>query len=389
MTIEPLACPYCNALVPAADGAAIGQHIPCPRCGEGFTVRRPAPDSSPDLQQTAGGGTAVVAVKPEVDRRPPAGRNKWLVAGTMLGVMAVMAAVALAYALYTQPERRDHDQPPMQEALRWLPPDSTVIAGVRVADLNRSDAGRDLLNHLFQVGKVDLNADMLQRWTGLNLGDIDLFVVGVRAEDGLAPRTVVVVRTLRPYDAEAVKKVLAADPAVAASGKALFRGKPQELGLRPVVWFADARTLVFGALEKHLDAMPDRPAENLDALPPAVKEAARTRARGHRRPGLGGRPLGRLAHNRRRARVRRAAAEGRRAAGPRPQLRRADVGAGAGRRGAGRALKCDGDDAAEALEARLTAAKPAGADWKTDRQGPWLTVQMKGDPFKLFKDLAK
>ena len=387
MSIESLACPYCNALVPGADGAAVGQRVACPSCGEGFALTRSTADSSPHLQEAAGGGTAVVAVRREVDQRPPDGRHKWLVAGIMVGAMIAVAGLALAYALWTQPVRRDHDQPPMQEALRRLPPDCTVIAGVRVAELNRSEAGRDLMTHLFRVGKVDFNADMLQRWTGLNLGDIDLFVVGVRAEDGLVPRTVVVVRTLRPYDAEAVKKTLGAEPAVAASGKALFRGRPQELGLRPVVWFADSRTLVLGALEKHLDAVPDQPAENLDALPPAVKEALNQRVDvgdlvwvvGHsddwRKTAasllLGALPpkdaelLGRV----------RSFAVQMEEPGPGGESQLA--------------VKCDADVAAQALEERLTAAKPAGADWKTDREGPWLTVRMKGDPFQVFKDLAK
>ena len=42
--------------------------------------------------------------------------------------------------------------PAALEGLRWLPADSTLIAGVQVAE-RQTDAGRDLLNHLFHIGK--------------------------------------------------------------------------------------------------------------------------------------------------------------------------------------------------------------------------------------------
>ena len=53
-------------------------------------------------------------------------------------------------------------------------------------------------------------------------------------------------------------------------------------------------------------------------------------------------------------------------------------------------LQCDNADAAQALEKRLLAAKPApDADWKAAHEGSWLTLQLRGDPAAFFKDLGK
>src|SRR4051794_5186786 len=41
MTTDSLTCPYCNAYVPMPAGAAPGQRLPCPRCGEAFPYRSP------------------------------------------------------------------------------------------------------------------------------------------------------------------------------------------------------------------------------------------------------------------------------------------------------------------------------------------------------------
>ena len=412
MSHEPPTCPYCNALVPVASGVKIGQRVPCPRCGEAFTLLRP-PAGSAGVQVIPAPSTAAAGVDFDVDRSLRAGRNKRLTAAAVLGVMGLMAAVGLAFALYTVHDRRVHDtamppphrRSPLQdletptptptptvtppadlEALRWLPSGVTVVAGVQVAELRQTDAGRDLLNHLFRVGKVEINADLLERWTGLKPEEIDHVVLGVKADEGVPPPAVLVVRTLRPYDAEAVRSALGAEPAPTAGGKTIYRCKPGDGGLRPWLWCADERTLVFGLFEKPLEAVPDKPAAGLERLPAEVRTLLEERLDsagpawvvGHAADwrktavalllgGLAEKDADLVGHVRDFALQFQA---------ERPARLMASV-------------RGDDADAARTLETRLMAAKPADADWKAAREGPWLTLQLRGDPATFFKDLGK
>ena len=412
MNSDPITCPYCNTILPAPAGASAGQRIVCPRCGDSFTVCGPAAPSR-DLQKSP---TAVLpapaAVDLDVERRRRVGRKNRILAGMMLGGMGVMAAVALAYALYTTGERRAHDTamppPPRRsplaeapapaptatppaalEALRWLPADTTLVAGVQAAELRQTEAGRDLLNHLFRVGKTEINADMLERWTGLKASQIDHVVLGVKADDALPPRTLLVVRTTRPYDADAVKAALHAEPVPDAVGKTVYRAGPRDGGLRPALWFADERTLVLGLLPKHLESVPDRPAAGLERLPAEVRSLLETRLEaggpawvvGHsadwRQTGaalllgqLGDKDVDLLGH------VRDFALQ-LEAQGSSPRLLAS--------------VQCDDAEAARALETRLEEARRPnhGGDLKTAREGAWLTVQRWGDPGTLLEDLGK
>src|SRR5262245_49014143 len=90
-------CPFCNAEIAFRPGMTIGQKTVCPRCGETFTLSAIPP---------AG---AVPAPPPAPD---PASlrRSNRLVAGIVLGVMGLMAATGLTYALLTQGVRREHDK---------------------------------------------------------------------------------------------------------------------------------------------------------------------------------------------------------------------------------------------------------------------------------------
>ncbi len=410
MSNELPTCPYCNAFVSVAAGASPGQRVPCPRCGEAFTLRQPPSAESAGVQVVPAVFTAPPGVDIDVDRRLQVGSRKRITAAAVLGVMGLMAAVGLAYALHTVHDRRAHDtamppphrRSPLQdlptaptpavtppaalEALRWLPPDVTVVAGVQVAELRQTDAGRDLMNHLFRVGKVDINADLLERWTGLKPEEIDHLVLGVKADEGIPPPAVLVVRTLRPYDAEAVRSALSAEPAPPVGAKTLYQCKPGDGGLRPWLWCADERTLVFGLFEKHLEAVPDKPAAGLERLPAEVRTLLEERLDsagpawvvGHAADwrktavalllgGLAEKDADLLGHLRDFALQLQT---------ERPAKLLASV-------------QCDDADAARALETRLMAAKPADADWKAAREGPWLTLQLRGDPATLFNDLGK
>ena len=342
MDNESPTCPYCNAFVPVDPAAKAGQRVPCPRCGEAFTLRQPTVGTN-GVQVMPSVLTAPSAVDFDMHRRLQVGTRKRITAAAVLGVMGLMAAIGLAYALYTVHDRRVHDtamppphhRSPLQdlamptpavtppaalEALRWLPPDVTVVAGVQVAELRQTDAGRDLMNHLFRVGKVEINADLLERWTGLRPEEIDHIVLGVKADEGIPPSAVLVVRTVRPYNAEAVHSALGAEPAPAVSGKTLYQCKPGDGGLRPFLWCADERTLVFSLFEKPLEAVPDKPSAGLERLPADVRMLLEERL-DSAGPGVDRGPCRRLAQDRRGIGARRSGGEGCRSGGPRARLR--------------------------------------------------------------------
>lgn len=408
MNNEPPTCPYCNAFVPVDPTAKAGQRVPCPRCGEAFTLR-PPPVGTNGVQVMPSVLTAPPAVDFDAHRRLQVGTRKRITAAAVLGVMGLMAAIGLAFALYTVHDRRVHDtamppphrRSPLQdlamptpaatppaalEALRWLPPDVTVVAGVQVAELRQTDAGRDLTNHLFRLGNVEVNADLLERWTGLKAEEIDHLVLGVKADEGIPPPAVLVVRTVRPYDAEAVRATLGAEPAPAVGGKTLYKCKTGDGGLRPFLWCADERTLVFSLFEKPLEAVPDEPSAGLERLPADVRMLLEERLDsagpawvvGHAADwrktavalllgGLAEKDADLVGH------VRDFALQWQ---AERPAKLLASI-------------RCDDADAARALETRLMTAKPADADWKAAREGPWLTLQLRGDQATLFKDLGK
>src|SRR5581483_2074831 len=111
MTVDPVACPYCNAFVIVAPGAATRQKMLCPRCGETFTYLRPERPGSSDLQTMP---TTTAPSAPEIETSPAgryllARRANRFVAAIVLGVMFLMATVGLTFALWTQKDRRAHD----------------------------------------------------------------------------------------------------------------------------------------------------------------------------------------------------------------------------------------------------------------------------------------
>jgi hypothetical protein len=230
--------------------------------------------------------------------------NPWT-AAFVLTNMALVAAAGLALALRTQPERRAHDaglphgrrpsrvQPelPLQgvpappeaaapdrlAALGYLAPDTSVVAGLHVAELLADDTARRLLSDPIKVGSFDLRLDRLEGWTGLRMNEVDHVVVGVKADDPLPPRLNVVVRTRQPYDAAKVRAALKAR--LTGGGKKQLYRFDTPGGVPLVLWCADERTLVVGLLATHLEDMPLRPRDDLSALVPELRPILRERMR--------------------------------------------------------------------------------------------------------------
>ncbi len=101
MSSDVLCCPYCNSPAAVPPGVQAGQRIPCARCGESFPYRLP------EEVIVAGPQPAQFLPSPE-----PVARRRFTnahIALAVLGVMAVMAVLGLAYALSTQALRRTYD----------------------------------------------------------------------------------------------------------------------------------------------------------------------------------------------------------------------------------------------------------------------------------------
>ncbi len=101
MPSDVLSCPYCNTPAKPPAGARPGQRIPCPRCGESFPYR-----GSDDT------GAVTASSPPPAPPPPPVPARRFSNAAVgrfVLGGMAVMALLGLAYALSTQGLRREYD----------------------------------------------------------------------------------------------------------------------------------------------------------------------------------------------------------------------------------------------------------------------------------------
>ncbi len=184
MSAEPLACPYCNALVPLPPNARDGQRITCPRCGDAFPLRGVS-----GIQPPPGVTAAPTMVLPTMDlARSQPEPSWWLldtygqrlralraetrpaylyfypilpfvyiflamlaavppgcwhfalrhVAGVVVTGMALMAAGGLTFALLTQDQRRVNDSGFERKRKRPVfpePPDEPAVLTVVPAKL--------------------------------------------------------------------------------------------------------------------------------------------------------------------------------------------------------------------------------------------------------------
>jgi hypothetical protein len=309
MSAEPITCPYCNAEL-ADPGPSGGRRVTCPRCGEPFTLRPPAGPPSDGFQRPPGIATAPGGVRTATPATgplpsPPPVRNprtNRVVAGVILGAMALMAAAGLSFALLTRTDRRDHDTglprrakrspipilpggegpvgplaPAKWDGLRYLPPGVSVLLGVRVTELREDPEGRELLDEPIQLGKAEIRLDRIEGWVGVPLSDIDHLILGVHAQDALPPRLTLVARTRSAYDAGRVREALGARPARSADPRALYEFEPKGLALPCVLWCPDPHTLVVGLEDDRPAPDPLPPYRGLDHLPSELRTVLRER----------------------------------------------------------------------------------------------------------------
>jgi hypothetical protein len=294
-------CPYCNAVVPVPAGARDGQFLPCPRCGErfpyhGFSAAENGTPPAPGVE-----APPPVPDEAMIDRVGE-GLRRWskgAVALLIVGVMVLMAGGGLALALLTQASRRSHDRPPPPEelpprvrvvapadlaGLGYLPPDTDLVAAVQVAAMLEEPAGQKFLQRFRpeallrgQAAEGPALPGNLEEWTGLGPGDLDSLVAGLKVADKvLPPRFILVARARRAFDEQKVLSALRAEREP-GSGRQLYRFHVERLGQKPVLWFADDRTLIVALTPEQLAEVPETPRTGPDHLPAPLQEAIRNR----------------------------------------------------------------------------------------------------------------
>jgi hypothetical protein len=352
MTIDPISCPYCNALLTEVDPKTASGRILCPRCGETFPfVPNPL---APFPKREGGEEVPQVIDRSPFSREPEASASakRWsnrTIAFLVLALMGVVAILFLGFALQTEHIRREHDEmlpkaqtvtipigialvcnvyivalifavvrpkerpgalpvtillsgltaiivttglmrvhlrrssnpypeelspyppinsvaPPHLSGLRYLPADTNLIAAIHVADLLKSATGRNLLD---RPGPFT----QLEQWIGLPLPEIDHVVLGLKVDDRLLPRLIVVVETLRPFSKKELKEKL----------------KGSRFRDPEAIRFPSDHSFIMGLTSDDLKAIPKPPPVpsptrggregrgGINQLPPAIQTALRER----------------------------------------------------------------------------------------------------------------
>jgi hypothetical protein len=228
-------------------------------------------------------GLAFVAVRELRVRYQRSYAAQRLPLGYVLATVTFLAIGGLAVTILAlQISKQRASRPPLEEpraevravapaaltALGYIPGDCDLVAGFHVAEINDDPMVREFLKSSSLIpGGSDLS--FITNWTGLRRQDIDHAVLGLHIQGELIPRFTLVVRTLRPYDAEALRKTLNASRSPGA-GKREFYRIDSDKTTRRYLWFLDDRTIVVGLKNEDLTQVPAQPREGIDHLRPGI-----------------------------------------------------------------------------------------------------------------------
>lgn len=292
MSQSPASCPYCNAPVRGDHIASPGQWITCGLCGEAFV---------------SGGSSDSLAHPTEIGKQPafpsitiPTRRNR--VVGTLvITMMALMAGLGMAYALFTSHLRRENDrrlverpirsffprakmeelpieQKPLQQAaLAYLPSRINLLLGLQMQTLAGNAAGKELLNQPIRIGSMDWKPGHLSEILGLQPDGIDHLVLGVSTSDPLVPLGVLIVRTREACSAEHLQKKLKGELIPGVTRSNLFRVRFPDISFQPAVLWLDEHTLALAVIPGHLDQVKEKPNPDLVNLSDDLKQLLRDR----------------------------------------------------------------------------------------------------------------
>jgi hypothetical protein len=202
-------------------------------------------------------------VRPQ--NRPGTVRLTILLAG-IIAIVVTIAMLRVHIRVSSDPNAaEDIFVPPVVRSVRpaelpglgYLPDDTNVIAAVNIGELMDTPAGRE-----FVAGNGGFwNWQRLQDWTGIDLNDIDQVIVGLKVDNNLLPRLIVVIETNRPLAVNQVKSHLRAS----------------KLPDPEAYLFPSDRVLVLGLTRKDLEPVSVQHKEGIGHLPLPLQTAFKER----------------------------------------------------------------------------------------------------------------
>jgi len=148
-------------------------------------------------------------------------------------------------------------RPAELSGLGYLPEDTNVIAAVNIGMLMETPEGREFL--MGNRGQL-WNWQRLQEWTGISLSEIDHVIVGLRVDNSLLPRLLVIIETNRAFEMARVKAAVRA-------------GKLPDPN---ACLFPSDHVLILGLTRKDLERVSLKRSEGIH-LPPSFQEALQQR----------------------------------------------------------------------------------------------------------------
>jgi hypothetical protein len=149
-------------------------------------------------------------------------------------------------------------RPAELSGLGYLPEDTNVIAAINIGMLMETPEGREFL--MGNGGQL-WNWQRLQEWTGISLSEIDHLIVGLRVDNNLLPRLLIIIETIRPFSVTGVKAALRA-------------GKWPD---PDACLFPSDHVLILGLTRKDLERVSIKQTEGINHLPPSVQKALQER----------------------------------------------------------------------------------------------------------------
>jgi hypothetical protein len=298
---DTISCPYCNAILPA-DAVGAAPTPTCPRCGE---LLPPHLAEAIQSRPSAGSLATAPCATPQAAIRPSR-RSLRRVAGIVVGIMGVMAILSFTYAWHTVNWRRSRDpkpgkalatQPaPMPRPVEWaalgyLPPETAIIAGLHVAEAEKTPRGKELLQSP-RIGPIPISSTDIENWTGLKITDIDHAVIGLKVEPRIPPAMVLVVRSRQPIDQTKVRAALKSERGSEIGKKKVWHYNVRissKLSLEGLLWFASSDLLVVSFSKLDMEKVPDQPASGATQIPTLLRDAIRDRVNPGSQAWLAGR----------------------------------------------------------------------------------------------------
>lgn len=265
-------CPYCNALLPAADGSA---RLICARCGESVAREILGPNSTP--------------LPPSTARRiePAQTRSRWKVVAAILAVLILAGATIAVWQtrFRSRPANVVNDgdhrviRPVDVPGLGYLPASSDVVCSIQLPLLLEKlgpEAEADPAKALTRFGLPEIVVDTIEKASGVGLKNVDQLVVGIGLQKAsLPPQVVVVVVTRQPFDfPDLIRKTKAST--LKRNGRTLHVAKA--VGAIQVYWWSPNNRVIVGALQpRDFDEIPAEPRTGIDDFRPEIVPLIRDR----------------------------------------------------------------------------------------------------------------